>query len=155
MKKVIASSNFSKYLSLKNTITWIHRSKIKTLQYFLINKFITIRFINPFHATGLFRKPLKTSENLWFSDVFKGYQKRPVAWNGLITRVWDCFVVISWMKMGSILRVITLSNALHDLVPFAQFKKREKYPWKSVNTLTKSNFSPRVFYMFFKLYKSY
>ena len=40
--------------------------------------------INPFHATDLFRYPLKTSENLWFSDVFGGYQKRPVAWNGLI-----------------------------------------------------------------------
>ena len=23
------------------------------------------------------------------------------------------------------------SDALHDLVPFAQFKKREKHPWKS------------------------
>ena len=21
-------------------------------------------------------------KNLWFSDVFRGYQKRPVAWNG-------------------------------------------------------------------------
>ena len=25
----------------------------------------------------LFRYPLKTLENLWFSDVFRGYQKRP------------------------------------------------------------------------------
>ena len=40
--------------------------------------------INPFHATDLFWYPLKTSENLWFSDVFRGYQKRSVAWNGLI-----------------------------------------------------------------------
>ena len=39
--------------------------------------------INPFHATGLFRYPLKTSENQRLSDVFRGYQKRPVAWNGL------------------------------------------------------------------------
>ena len=28
--------------------------------------------LNPFHATGLFRYPLKTLENLWFSDVFTG-----------------------------------------------------------------------------------
>ena len=27
--------------------------------------------------------PLKTSENLWFFDVFRRYSKRPVAWNGL------------------------------------------------------------------------
>ena len=33
---------------------------------------------NPFHATGLFRYPQKT-ENQRFSDVFRGYQKRPVA----------------------------------------------------------------------------
>ena len=41
-------------------------------------------FINPFHATDLFWYPLKTSENLWFSDVFRGYQKRSVAWNELM-----------------------------------------------------------------------
>ena len=40
--------------------------------------------INPFHATDLFWYPLKTSENLWFSYVFRGYQKRSVAWNVLI-----------------------------------------------------------------------
>ena len=34
---------------------------------------------NPFHATGLFLYPLKTSENQRFSDVFRGYRKRPVA----------------------------------------------------------------------------
>ena len=39
--------------------------------------------INPFHATDLFWYPLKTSENLWLSDVFTGYQERSVAWNGL------------------------------------------------------------------------
>ena len=39
--------------------------------------------INSFHATDPFWYPLKTSENLWFSYVFKRYQKTPVAWNGL------------------------------------------------------------------------
>ena len=39
--------------------------------------------INPFHATGLFRYPLKTSENQRSSDVFRWYRKRLVAWNGL------------------------------------------------------------------------
>ena len=40
--------------------------------------------VNPFHATRLFRYALKTSENLKFSDVFRGYRNGPVAWNGLI-----------------------------------------------------------------------
>ena len=34
--------------------------------------------INLFHTTGLFLDPLKTSENLWFTDVFRGYRKRLV-----------------------------------------------------------------------------
>ena len=34
---------------------------------------IIIFIVNTFHATGL-----------WFSDVFRGFRKRPVAWNGLI-----------------------------------------------------------------------
>ena len=39
---------------------------------------------NPFHATGLFLYFLKTSENLWFSNAFRGYRNRPLAWNGLM-----------------------------------------------------------------------
>ena len=41
-------------------------------------------FLNSFHATDLFEYPQKTSENHRFSDVFRGYPKRSVAWNGLI-----------------------------------------------------------------------
>ena len=40
--------------------------------------------INPFHANGLFLYPLETLENLWFSDVFRGYRNGPVAYNGLM-----------------------------------------------------------------------
>ena len=40
--------------------------------------------VNPFHATGLFLYPLKTSESHRFSDVFRGYRKRPVKRNELI-----------------------------------------------------------------------
>ena len=42
---------------------------------------------NPFHATNLFWYLLKTSENQRFSDVFRGHQKRSVAWNGLMKYV--------------------------------------------------------------------
>ena len=38
-----------------------------------------IELFNPFHATDIFLYPLKTSENLWFSDVFRGVRKSPVA----------------------------------------------------------------------------
>ena len=32
-----------------------------------------VKIINAFHATGFFLYPLKTPENLMFSDVFRGY----------------------------------------------------------------------------------
>ena len=33
----------------------------------------------------------------------------------------------------------TICDALRDLVPFLQFKKREKHPWRRVGFSTKSN----------------
>ena len=48
----------------------------------LLNK--KSNLVNPFYVTNLFQHPLKTLENLWFSDVFRGYWKRSVVWDGLI-----------------------------------------------------------------------
>ena len=47
-----------------------------------------------------------------------------------------------------------ICDALCDLVPFVQFKKREKHPWMS-DAFTKSKTSPWVSLKFFKLYKWY
>ena len=47
-----------------------------------------------------------------------------------------------------------ICDVLRDLVPFAQFKKRGKLPWRSV-TFTKTNIPLWVFFTFFKLYKWY
>ena len=62
-------------------------------------------------------------------------------------------------------------EALHDLVPFVQFKKREKHPWRSITfskvtsvysvakssacNFTKNNTLPWGFLMFFKLHEWY
>ena len=40
--------------------------------------------LNPFLATGLFLYPLKTSQNQRFSNVYRGYWKRPLIWNGFM-----------------------------------------------------------------------
>ena len=45
-------------------------------------------------------------------------------------------------------------GALRDLVLCAQFKKREKHPWRSVN-FSKINTPPWVFFTCFKLYEWY
>ena len=40
--------------------------------------------INPFQANAPFLYPLKTLENLQFSDVFRGNRKGTLTWNGLM-----------------------------------------------------------------------
>ena len=49
-----------------------------------LNYKIQLEWINPFHATGLYLYPLKTSENQKFSHAFRGYGKRPVVQNLII-----------------------------------------------------------------------
>ena len=45
----------------------------------LYEKVLKCPKINQFYASCFFLYPLKTSEDLLFSDVFRGYRKRPVA----------------------------------------------------------------------------
>ena len=45
---------------------------------------ITKKILNPLLPDVLFLYPLKTSENLWFSDVFRGYKNGTPGSNGLI-----------------------------------------------------------------------
>ena len=73
-------------------------------------KSVSIKVFNPFHATDLFWCPLKTSENLWFSDVFRGYQKRSVAWNGLIVFIayTKKYLQSDWLREYNISRICTL-----------------------------------------------
>ena len=60
-----------------NPVFW-KLNNVRYLFHFHLNELI----LNPFHASGLFLYPLKTSENLWFPDVFTGYRKR----NGISCR---------------------------------------------------------------------
>ena len=50
---------------------------------------------------------------------------------------------------------ILRSDVLPDLVPFVQFKKREKHSFTRFEpvTLLKSNTAPWIFFRFLKLYK--
>ena len=59
--------------------------------------------------------PLKLSGNLRF---FYGF-----------TRDRRCFTIFESIEL------VLICDALSDLVPFLQFKKREKHPWKSVTLL--------------------
>ena len=47
--------------------------------YHFINNLEKNIEINLFYVTDQYTQ--KTSENLWFSDIFRGYRKKTVAWN--------------------------------------------------------------------------
>ena len=49
--------------------------------YFLLAETVQVKWVYSFHALALFLYPLKTSENLWCSVVFKAYRKRAVTRN--------------------------------------------------------------------------
>ena len=59
----------------RTKIVFIKKSK----QLGMCNKMFLLTYVMPL----FFLYPLKTSENLWFSHVFRGCRKRPVAWNEL------------------------------------------------------------------------
>ena len=48
--------------------------------------------LNLFNATDLFLYPLEIFKNLWFSDVFKGYWKRPV-----VMKLIYCLKIKLWL----------------------------------------------------------
>ena len=72
-----------------------------------------------------------------------------------------CIMPIHYYQQ--ILQISNICDALRDLVPFVQFKKSEKHPWRSVTfskvavkksaTLLKVTIRHGCFSRFFKLYK--
>ena len=62
---------------------------------------------------------------LWLPDPEKSIQIPPAAYSWLAN--------VNFKKVLEPSFLITfICNALRDLVPFVQFKKREKHPWRSV-----------------------
>ena len=64
------------------TTSQLTTSNQKRYCFFSFFKYLSIKpiwSINSFYTAGLSIYPLKKWENLWFSDVFRGYKKSPVA----------------------------------------------------------------------------
>ena len=57
-------------------------------------------------------------------------------------------IMASGLRHAAGLAMFNICDALRDLVPFVQFKKREKHPWRSVNFSKVAGFS-LVFFTFF------
>ena len=65
------------YLYFLCSISYEEKNQsISSPKRFLFENFSAVTEIYLFGVTGLFLYPLKASENLWFSNVFRGYRKR-------------------------------------------------------------------------------
>ena len=65
--------------------------------------------------------PLETSENFWFSDVFRGYRNGTLAWNGLRLGIkgWTTFNTILVVDLDAV--VMFLSFTLNMYVSTEMF----------------------------------
>ena len=81
--KTVNSITINSWISWKKTAPKVQRLfyKLIVFEKLLLKIWATI---NPYQTTGLFQCPLKTSENIWFSDVLGSYWKRSVVWDRLI-----------------------------------------------------------------------
>ena len=67
-------------LGSKSAINWpntfhflrLRIKKVAEIIYYALTK--SVNLVNPFSPSVTFLYPLKTSENLWLSDVFRGYR---------------------------------------------------------------------------------
>ena len=73
--------NLVRFYAITYFRSWRLKSYFQLLIFLLFQ--LSYFFFNPFQGIDFFLYALKASENQRFSDVFSGYRKRPVAWNGL------------------------------------------------------------------------
>ena len=64
-----------------------------------------------------------------FLKVMNIYSNFPNTWN----ICWNLAIIIDLLLSYTLWFLILICDALRDLVPFVQFKKREKHPWRRVN----------------------
>ena len=83
---------------------------------------IWLYFISAFYSVGLFQYPVKILTNQRFSNVFRGYRKRPVTWNEL---KWTTYTnsVLSGKTISLIieLRVLITRIIRKSVVNFLRF----------------------------------
>ena len=56
--------------------------------------YIHVQIMKPFQVINFSLYSLKSTENMWFSDAFRGYKGSNVAWNGKMFEPVCCMYVI-------------------------------------------------------------
>ena len=82
VRKIFRKTNISNPLIRTRKILCTHL--IDGPKWYKITQSITYEIFNPFRANIPFLYPLKNSEHLWFSDIFRGYKNGTLAQNKLI-----------------------------------------------------------------------
>lgn len=78
--KKLTISNFRYADGIDNNDNIVFPSHLKSSRSLGVERVVRLlQELSTFHATDLFSHPLKTSEDLWFSDVLRGYRERPDA----------------------------------------------------------------------------
>ena len=76
-------TNISRFSLICSLISTLFHSKI-SLFYIQMKKDNVILFLTNLIPLVSFYTPFWTSENVWYSNIFWGYRKREVVWNGSI-----------------------------------------------------------------------
>ena len=91
------------------------------------NIFLAI-FFNPFQANVPFLYPLKTSDNLWFSDVFRGGIEKNY-WHEMGQSIFPAISKFSIFQLvGYSLKIIRNNRRLDIVLKLATYTLREKCP---------------------------
>ena len=110
---------------------------------FLFHQIFEYLYINPFHTTGLFLCPLKITKNYKFSDVFRRYRNRPVAWNGLIIHLKPMLLIHKKFKDDLLWRdpakVLWKSQKGHNTIEHMQLVLQSKFvAWNQLQSVKNS-----------------
>ena len=80
---------------------------------------------NQFNATVLFLYPQKT----WFFDVFRGYIKRPVAWNGLAITLSEVVAPVEVFLGKGVLKIYSIFTGEHPCRSVISMKLLCNFIW--------------------------
>ena len=131
------------------------RTSVSTFISLIIPQKINVLVTEPAAKTAVLF--LGTEKHILFVNISQSDRKNPQFLELTILCIL-AFYIVKKTKLDFFWK-LTISDVLHDLVAFLQFKKPEKHQWRSVTfstcNFTKSNTPPWVFFTFFKLRKRY
>ena len=129
-------------------LVWILYSAVRErIIYFFVNSRWKLVEANSYHSLkyDLFRHLYKNQSKKVLYKL-QEYRKRKFLMDPWLRMSYE-YKVIRYVIGFCACNVLTafIFGALRDLVPFLQFKKREKHPWRSVNFSKVSDFSLQLY----------